>query len=167
MSGETASLLVALSWTFTALMFERAAKIFGSLALNPLRLLMAFLYLSVFSFIAYGNPFPTGVNFSSWMWLSLSGFVGFIGDYFLFKAFEIIGSRISMLMMSLAPVISAFIGYIVLDEILSATDILAVVIIFSGISIAVLTKKRRTHKMHHPLGGVICALSVRFHRVPG
>ena len=169
MSGETASLLVALSWTFTALMFERAAKIFGSLALNPLRLLMAFLYLSVFSFIAYGDPFPTGVDFSSWMWLSISGFVGFfIGDYFLFKAFEIIGSRISMLIMSLAPVISAFIGYIVLDEILSATDILAVVIIFSGISIAVLTKKNGERiKMHHPLGGVICALIGAFSQGAG
>ncbi|HOF34271.1 MAG TPA: DMT family transporter [Spirochaetota bacterium] len=160
MSGETASLLVAIVWTFTALMFERAAKIFGSLALNPLRLLMAFCFLSVFSFFVYGNPFPVGVEASSWMWLSLSGFVGFfIGDYFLFKAFEIIGSRISMLIMSLAPVISAFIGYLVLDEILSITDILAVLIIIIGISLAVLTKKNGERiKIHHPLGGIIFAV---------
>ncbi|MBP7901399.1 MAG: DMT family transporter [Spirochaetes bacterium] len=160
MSGETASLLVALLWTFTALMFERAATIFGSLALNPLRLLMAFVFLSIFSLFAYGKLLPADVTVSSWIWLSLSGFVGFfIGDYFLFKAFEIIGSRISMLIMSLAPVISAFIGYIVLDEILSVSDMLAVTVILSGIAMAVLTKKNGERiKLHHPIGGIVCAL---------
>ena len=160
MSGESASLIVACSWTITAIMFERAAKIFGSLALNPIRLFAALIFLSLFSFFSAGSFFSGGVTGRSLLWLSASGFVGFfIGDYFLFRAFEIIGSRIAMLIMSLAPVIASLIGYVFLGEFLSLTDGFAVLIIFCGISAAVLSKKNGgTIRLNHPVKGILAAL---------
>jgi drug/metabolite transporter (DMT)-like permease len=45
---------------------------------------------------------PTDASVENWFWLSLSGLVGFVfGDLFLFKSYTVIGSRFSMLIMTL------------------------------------------------------------------
>ena len=110
--GEFAALSVAICWTFSAIAFESASKIVGSLAVNLLRLILAFLFLSLFSYFYRGVVLPTDATSYQWFWLSLSGLVGFvIGDLCLFKSFTIIGSRMAMLIMTLAPPIAAFTGW--------------------------------------------------------
>jgi drug/metabolite transporter (DMT)-like permease len=74
-----------------------------------------------------------------WFWLVLSGLVGFVlGDLFLFRAFILIGARISMLIMSLVPPITALIGWITLGEVLSAIEFLGMGITVAGISLVML-----------------------------
>src|ERR1035437_9943246 len=102
--GEFAALLTACCWTATALAFESASNKVGSIAVNLIRLLLAFCYLSIFTLITRNMALPLDATGSMWTWLSISGFIGFvIGDLFLFKAFSIIGSRISMLIMTIVP----------------------------------------------------------------
>lgn len=61
--------------------------------------------------------FPIDATGSTWIWLTFSGIIGFVvGDLFLFQAFVEIGSRISMLIMSVVPPITAIIGFFVLGE---------------------------------------------------
>jgi len=101
-AGELAALATAFFWTITALSFEMASKRIGSLAVNILRLLFAFVFLGGFNWFYRGHPFPVDASIHNWMWLILSGLVGFVfGDYCLFKSYTLLSARVSMLIMTL------------------------------------------------------------------
>ncbi|MDP4290635.1 MAG: DMT family transporter [Bacteroidota bacterium] len=139
--GEFASLLVALFWTITALSFSRASRIIGSLQVNWLRLVLAFVFLGILLLFRTGSFFPVENSTTSWLWLSLSGLVGFvIGDFCLFLSYEYISARISMLIMALAPPIAAVTGYFILDEKFTGMNLVGMLITLLGIAFVVLDK---------------------------
>jgi drug/metabolite transporter (DMT)-like permease len=92
--------------------------------------------------------------------LSLSGVVGLtLGDTFLFKAFQEIGARISMLIMSTAPAIAATLAYFILGENLSVAGILGIVVTVAGVSIVVLDRGGSASKrISLTATGLICAV---------
>ncbi|HLP05689.1 MAG TPA: DMT family transporter, partial [Paludibacter sp.] len=91
-----------------------------------------------------------------WFWLGLSGFIGFfLGDMLLFQSYMVIGSRTAALIMSLAPMITAIIGWFFLDETLSAKSIIAIIISISGIALAISSRKM---KLDIPFKGFLLAL---------
>ncbi|HSW60228.1 MAG TPA: DMT family transporter [bacterium] len=141
-SGEIAALSAALCWTITSMAFESAGKRVGSLQVNIIRLVLAFFFLSGMSFFANGNFFPFDATFSAWFWLTLSGVAGFlIGDLLLFQALVVIGSRISMLIMTLAPVFTAIFAKIILGEELAVSSFFGMMLTISGIIFVVSGKK--------------------------
>jgi drug/metabolite transporter (DMT)-like permease len=96
-----------------------------------------------------------------WIWLSLSGFIGFVlGDLFLFKSYTIIGSRIAMLIMTLAPPIAAFTGWLFLGENLSLYSIAGIILTFAGIAITILSRggEEEKVKLNMPVKGFLYAL---------
>ena len=100
--------------------------------------------------------FPMDATAYNWFWLGISGIVGFfLGELFLFKSYTIIGSRTSQLVMSLAPMLTAVIGWFFLHEILSAKSIVGIIVSVTGIMIAVAGKKL---KLKIPLRGFLYAL---------
>src|SRR5215210_3445129 len=110
-TGHLAALGAASLWAFTALFIEAAARRIGSLTVNLLRLLFAFVFLSLVGLFSRGLPLPTDATPHNWLWLSISGLAGFIlGDLCLYRAYVVIGPRLSSLMMSLVPPITALIG---------------------------------------------------------
>jgi drug/metabolite transporter (DMT)-like permease len=160
-SGEFAALAVAVFWTVTALAFEAAGKRVGSLPVNWIRLVLGFLLLSLFTRVSRGAWLPLDASPSAWLWLSLSGLVGFVmGDLFLFKAFVLIGSRISMLVMALAPPLTAVMGRVFLGERLSAMALAGMALTLSGIALVVLDRPtgEAPVKLAHPVKGVLLAL---------
>jgi len=142
--GELAALVVAVCWTLSALFFEKAGRRIGSLSVNIIRLMWAFIFLGTTLLITKGSFLPVGATPEQWFWLGLSGVVGlFLGDLLLFKSYLIIGSRTSTLIMSSVPVITATIGWIFLQEVLSVKSIIAIVVSISGIIIAIADKRLR------------------------
>ncbi|HPV56309.1 MAG TPA: EamA family transporter, partial [Tenuifilaceae bacterium] len=88
--GELAALLTAVFWTITALAFESASRKVGSLSVNLIRLFAAFIFLSLYAWAVRGVPFPTDAGTHQWIWLSISGLVGFVlGDLFLFQSYVV------------------------------------------------------------------------------
>ncbi len=159
-SGEVAALLVAFFWTITALSFEVASNRIGSLAVNLLRLAFAFVFLSVFTWIYRGFIFPADASAHAWFWLGLSGFVGFVfGDYFLFKSYTLIPSRISMLVMTFVPPVTAFLGWIVLGEVMTIKHLLGMTLTVSGIVMTIFSRNKQSGKfsLHYPLKGILFA----------
>jgi len=141
--GEFSALGVAVCWTLSALFFEKAGSKIGSLAVNVIRLTMAVVLLGLAGWVARGYFFPSDATAYQWFWLSLSGFIGFfLGDLCLFHSYSIIGSRMAQLVMTLAPPITAFIGFLFLGEHLSFRQIMGISIAVFGILIAMLGKEK-------------------------
>jgi len=158
--GEFAALMTAICWTITALAFEGATKRVGPFAVNLIRLLFAIVFLSLLSYFTRGIVLPVDATAHIWLWLGLSGVVGFIiGDYFLFASYPQIGSRMAMLMMTLAPPMAAFFGWIALDETMSLKGILGMLLVLSGIAIAIWSKPsgEKKAKLKFPIKGLIYA----------
>jgi len=138
--GEIAALLTAVCWTVTAMAFESAGKRVGALSLNLIRLMIGLVFLSIYNALVNDGFFPTATTYQ-WFWLALSGLVGFVlGDLFLFRAFIMIGARISMLIMALVPPITALIGWITLGERLSGIEFLGMGITLTGIFLVMSSK---------------------------
>lgn len=163
--GEFAALLTAFFWTITALAFTGAGKRIGSLSVNLWRLIIGIMFLCCFTFIRFNSFFPHNIELKGWLWLALSGFIGvFLGDLFLFKAFTIIGPRIALLLMSLAPALAAFISWIALNEELEILDFIGMGVTTVGIAIVILTKHQNVNgekskfKLRHNVKGIIFAL---------
>jgi len=153
--GEFAALFVAICWTVSALYFEKAGRKIGSLSVNIIRLVWAFLLLGIVLLFTKQTFFPLDATGYQWFWLGLSGVVGlFLGDLFLFKSYLVIGSRTSTLVMSSVPVITATIGWFFLDEILSLKSIIAIIVSMSGIVIAIADRRL---KIKVPAKGLLLA----------
>jgi drug/metabolite transporter (DMT)-like permease len=153
--GEFAGLGVSVCWTLSALFFEKAGHKIGSLSVNFIRLLFAIGFLGITTFFSRGMFFPSDATGYQWFWLGLSGFIGFfLGDMLLFQSYMVIGSRTAALIMSLAPMLTAIIGWFFLGEILSAKSIIAIVVSVSGIILAISNRKM---KLNIPFKGFLLA----------
>jgi drug/metabolite transporter (DMT)-like permease len=159
--GELAALATAVFWTVTALSFEFASKRVGSLAVNMIRLTFAFVFLGIFNLVARGMFLPLDASPHAWFWLSLSGIVGLVlGDYFLFKSYMVISSRISMLIMTTVPPFTAVIGWLLLGEKMLPLHILGMFLTMAGILMAIFTRpvNGQKIKLSYPVKGIIFAL---------
>lgn len=158
--GEIAALATAACWTITAVAFESAGKKVGSLSVNIIRLVIALLLISGFNLFSRGMILPFDASGSTWIWLTISGLIGFvIGDLFLFQAYVQVGSRISMLIMSTVPPITAIAGFVLMGERITLLGLAGMLITISGIALVILTKSSTDKKIEftHPIKGLIYA----------
>ena len=111
--GELAALATAVLWTLSAVAWTSAGKYIGALAVSFLRLLMAVAMLMIYGYVRRGLPWPSDVDRQTWRVLGVSGFLGFfVSDLCLFKAFLVIGPRLSLLVTSLTPLMATVISSI-------------------------------------------------------
>lgn len=160
--GEIISLIVAVSWTTTAMFAEVASKRMGSIVMNVVRMSLSLLFLGLTLWFLLGAPYPRFANGEAWFWLSLSGFVGYVlGDYCLFNSYILIGSRFGQLFMTLAPPAAAIFGWILLGEQMSLLAVLGMIVVMAGIGMSVLSHQNeegiKSRKLHFklPVKGVL------------
>ena len=140
--GELISIMVALSWTACAMFAEVASKRMGSLPFNVLRMCLSLIMLAGVMWWFTGVPYPAGADADTWLWLSLSGLVGYVlGDFCLFNSYILIGSRYGQLLMTLAPPVAALFGLILLGQSMSGMAVLGMCITILGIGVAIYRKK--------------------------
>jgi len=158
--GEIAALATAGCWTISAVAFESAGKKVGSISVNLIRLFIAFALISLFNLFTRGMLLPSDASVSTWLWLSFSGLIGFvIGDLFLFQAYVQVGARISMLIMSTVPPITAITGFILMGERITLLGLVGMVITIVGIAIVILNKdpENKIVRLTYPAKGLIYA----------
>ena len=158
--GEFSALLTAFFWVISGLFFERASKRTTSLAVSFLRMIFGLAIISVLLWIIRGNPFATDAPPSAWLWLSLSGVIGFvIGDIFLFEAYVRIGTRITLLLMSLSPVLTGVLSYFIFGEVLELMMVVGIALTLVGIAVVILTRgDKKKLKLRVNSYGVFCGL---------
>ena len=158
--GEIISLVVAVSWTVTALYADKASHRIGSMSANVLRLSLAILFLGALLWISVGHPYPVYASGKAWWWLALSALVGYVfGDWCLFNCYLSIGARFGQLFMTLAPPMAAIAGWAILGETLTWKSGLAMGVTLMGIAISILSKGEGPRvKLTLPFKGVLLGL---------
>lgn len=158
MTGELAALGTALCWTITVISFEAAGKRVGAFAVNIIRLFIGLLFLCLYSMVTRGVPLPLDATGHQWLWLGLSGIIGFvIGDLCLFRAFILIGGRITMVIFALVPPVTALAGWLLLNETLTPQQWLGVTLTVAGICMVILIREKSRMKLAHPVKGILLA----------
>lgn len=158
--GEIISIGVAFSWTATALLSEFGSKRMGNLTLNLMRMVITLVFSCILFWAVGGSPLPAGASTEAYLWMLLSGLVGYvIGDFCLFQCYIIIGSKFGQLFMTLAPITAAIMAWFTLGQQIRPTAMLAMLVTLAGIAISVLGRGDN-HKvsLKLPLAGVLFAI---------
>lgn len=149
--GELSALLTACCWSGSALSFAAAIRRAGSVRVNVTRLLIATVFLAITMLVA---RLDVQLSSSQVWYLVLSGIIGLVfGDTFLFKSYEYNGARLSSLIMSIAPALSAILAYLFLGELVSLAGVVGMIVTMAGIGIVVL-ERRASPTSQHPFSPV-------------
>jgi len=133
-TGELAALGTAMAFAGGSTLFTLAGRRVGSPLVNRTRLLIASVLVMILHTLTFGQVLPDASG-HEWFWLGLSGIVGLaLGDASLFQAFVMIGPRLSMLMMALAPVLSVVLAWVFLGETLSLVHLIGIGLTVGGIA---------------------------------
>lgn len=161
--GELAALGTSLCFSFGSVLFTLSGREMGSPLVNRTRLLIAALLVMLLHTISFGQPLPLDAGSERWFWLGLSGFVGLaLGDAFLFQAFVLIGPRLAMLMMALAPVLGTLLALVFLQEELIPLELVGIAITIAGIMLVIAdrnnqSKTENSDKRRYVIG-LLCGL---------
>lgn len=167
--GESIALAVAVSWTVCALLSETVSRRLGAHVVNVLRMVLSLLFIGALLWVCTGSPLPPRADATTWGWLLASGLVGYVfGDYCLFNAYLLIGSRFGQLFMTIAPAVSALAGWGLLGERLSAQALLGMAVTMTGIAVSILGRgapdgedegrRRRKVRLNLPTRGVLLGI---------
>ena len=138
-TGELAAMATAILWTLSVLAWTSAGKHIGAVAVSFIRLLIAGVFLAVYGQLVRGLALPTDADPFTWLILGLSGFFGFfLADICLFKAFLLIGPRLTLLIQSLVPPMAAILSYMWLGDDLTPRHWLAMLVTVVGVGWVVL-----------------------------
>ncbi|MCZ7545941.1 MAG: DMT family transporter [Anaerolineae bacterium] len=136
--GYLAGLGTSIAWSFTSVFFTLSGRLVGSAVVNRVRLLLAVVFVMLTHQLTQGELLPLDAEPFRWGWLALSGIIGYvIGDSFLFQAFVMIGARLSMLLMALAPVFSAAMAWVLFDETLAPRELAGMALVIGGVALVV------------------------------
>ncbi len=140
--GELAALLTSVCWSGTSVIFTKATQQVGSIIVNRIRVILGLLFLLILNWVFYGYLLPLDAGVARWVWFALSGAIGYaLGDVFLFQSFVCIGPQRGMLMMSLAPLMSAGLAWMFFGEILTGIQMLGVIVTLAGIAWVILQRR--------------------------
>jgi len=132
--GEFAALGTASLWACGSILFTLASRLIGSYHLNKIRIPMAALFLMVMFLISTGQFWPGDVSNSAYIYLIASGIIGLsLGDWCLFRAFVVLGTRLTLLIFAVSPIIAAITAWVMLGEHLAILSIIGILITIGGI----------------------------------
>ncbi len=133
--GQFAAIATAFCWSATAVFFSYSGRRIGSDVVNRSRLLFALLFIMLTHLLVEGSLFPLGAEPFRWGWLGLSSILGLVlGDTALFYAYVLIGPRLSLLVMSLVPILNTVAGRVLFGEIISGVELAGILLTVGGVA---------------------------------
>ena len=129
----TAAILATILFALSAVSGKRLSHHLTAVEANVTRFFIAAVFLGI-----YSHVFGAGLGGGALGMFFISGIVGFgLGDYGLFQAYRIIGSRLAMVMTQcLAAPFAATVEWLWLGEALTAGQVLAGIGILIGVGLA-------------------------------
>jgi drug/metabolite transporter (DMT)-like permease len=146
------ALLTTLLWSGSVVCATRSTRYLGSAVANLTRLCLATALLAV-----WAHGFGKGVSGAGLRWFVFSGFIGFgLGDLALYEALPRLGSRLTLLLQHcLAAPIGALIEWLWLGTTLTAAQMVAGLVILTGVAVALAPKNHVHLDRKHLVGGTI------------
>lgn len=133
--GIILGLSAAITWAVASLVAHRPVTHFGTFSFVQIQLPTSALLLCIIVTFIDGW---TSISFLHLNALIISGFVGILlGDLCLHKCLEIGGPRRMQVLFALNAPIAGVLGFLFLDEILSFKDLIAGLLMFSGVIMAI------------------------------
>lgn len=158
--GQFLAIIAALTYAENSIIYSYLGKEVSTRATVHVRLWIAVPIILIFAFISEGNFFVQA-SLLNWLILLLSGLLGyFFCDSFSFWAFTNIGPREAMVIMTLNPIFNSILSYFFFSEILSALQMISILITLSGIIILILSqeKEKDLKKKKNQAKGILFAL---------
>ncbi len=157
--GQLLAIIMAIAAAENSLIYSYLGKKVTPKATVHVRLWIAVPLIIILAFITEGNFFIS-TSLKTWIILLSSGIIGyFICDSLAFWAFANIGPREAMVIMTLNPIINSVLSYFLFTEILTALQIIAILVTISGIIILLLNQDKETDtiKKKHQAKGILFA----------
>jgi len=150
--GYLFALITAACWTQNSIIYTFVGNRVGSSTVTHIRLWIAFPAAVIINYIFTGSFLPVNFSGLSYIFISSSGIFGFfIADLFIFKAFQHIGARKTMVLMTLSPIFSAVISWLVFSEVLSIMQIFGILITITGVILVILVESNKTNSPSRPV----------------
>lgn len=144
-TGELIAISTVLCWTVSVQFFEAASKRVGATPVNIIRITTALILFGIFLSFRNGEVIPLGFPLKAWIFLGLSGIIGFfLGDICLFKALVELGPRIALLIFSISAPVAALIGWAFLGETYVLHQWVGMLVTLSGVGLVIFEKKTST-----------------------
>jgi drug/metabolite transporter (DMT)-like permease len=132
--GELAALGAALGFSMTSICYTFAGRKLNAVTSIAMSLPISWIVLMVLHRLTLGEFLPTGVALDRVVYLSISGVLAFvIASYFVLNAYQSIGPRLTMLILSFAPVLGAIFAWIFLGQVLPLHAVIGILMVISGI----------------------------------
>lgn len=166
--GEISALSAAMAWAVCAVITEKSAEKTSSQNLNLFVKAAGFLMISLIIPLTGGSLLPVGVSGPAWMWLLLSGIIGFaLGDGFLFAAYGLIGAKITLMIFSLAPIITALLSWIIFGETITVFVFLGMALVLVGLFLVVMEGGTGQIRLRFSGKGILFAVAAAFGQALG
>ena len=150
--GYLFALITAACWTQNSIIYTFVGNRVGSSTVTHIRLWIAFPAAVIINYIFTGSFLPVNFSGLSYIFISSSGIFGFfIADLFIFKAFQHIGARKTMVLMTLSPIFSAVISWLVFSEVLSIMQIFGILITITGVILVIMVESNKTNSPSRPV----------------
>jgi drug/metabolite transporter (DMT)-like permease len=99
--------------------------------------------LSLWGFLAHEQWLPLDADGKTWAILALSGFFGyFLADMSVIKAFVLIGPRLTLLLLSICPLLVTLGGYFYLGEKIGMIHVVGIAVTLAGVVWAILERPK-------------------------
>ena len=132
--GEIAALLASVCFSIGPTMNTLASQRVSVGTVNRTRMVITAVLLLIPHWLFLGKPFPFQAGLDRWLWMGLSGLFGLvIGDTLLFLAFGLVGTRLTMLVVSLIPVFSTLLAWFLLGERLAWIQVIGILVTITGV----------------------------------
>lgn len=141
--GQAAALLVALSFSITSVCYTLAGRKLTAVTSIALSLPVSGVLLLGVHRVTQGVWLPVGASPQRWAVLGISGILAFvISNFFMLKAYQQIGPRLTMLVASFAPIGGALLAWFFLGQALPANTILGIAVVTAGVVWVVLERSQ-------------------------
>lgn len=148
--GEFAAVGAALSFGFASTLFTLSGRRYGPLLVMQGSVPVGLLCIALIHWFFIGYVIPINIGWETWFWLSISGATGFwLASICVMNAFIRIGPRLTLLIASINPILSAILAWFLLDQTLESKAFIGIFITISGIGFVV-TEGDDTHPERTP-----------------
>ena len=136
--GEFAAIGASIAFSITATLFTLSGRHYGAQLTMMGSLPIGLACLMLVHWLAIGTVLPIDANPLRWIYLGLSGIIGFwLTAVSMMNAFLRIGPRLTLLIAALGPIISTIFAWILLDEQLPAMTIVGIIVTIGGITFVI------------------------------